>query len=46
MRSRATDLMEQGKDALNEEKERLEFAVDAGVSAYEAVPAFGSSRKG
>jgi len=46
MRSRATDLVEQGKDALNEEKERLEFAVDAGVTAYETGPAFTSSRKG
>ena len=44
MRDRASDLLEQGGEALNEEKERLAFAIDSGVSAYEAGPAFASTR--
>jgi gas vesicle protein len=38
MRNRADDLMAQGKEALNDEKERLEYAVDSGVSAYKSGP--------
>jgi len=38
MRNRADDLVDQGKDAFNDEKERLEYAVDSGVSAYKSGP--------
>ena len=44
--NRADDLMEQGKEAFSEEKERLEYAVDSGVSAYKSGPPFASTRKG
>src|SRR6266852_5355452 len=40
MRRRASDLMDQGKEALKEEKERLAFAIDSGVSAYKNAPSF------
>jgi ElaB/YqjD/DUF883 family membrane-anchored ribosome-binding protein len=38
MRNQADDLVEQGKEAFNDEKERLEYAVDSGVSAYKSGP--------
>jgi gas vesicle protein len=38
MRNRADDLVEQGKEAFTDEKERLEYAVDSGVSAYKSGP--------
>lgn len=46
MRNRAEGLVEEGKDAFNEEKERLEYAVDSGVSAYKSGPALASTRNG
>jgi gas vesicle protein len=39
MRNRANDLMDKGKQTLKEQKERLAYAVDSGVSAYKSGPA-------
>jgi len=44
MRRRASDLMDQGKEALKEEKERLAFAIDSGVSAYKNAPHLAASQ--
>ncbi len=46
MQSVANDLVDQGKEAFNEEKDRLAFAVDSGVSAYQAGPPFSTARNG
>jgi gas vesicle protein len=45
-RDRASDLLEQGGDAMNKEKDRLASAIDSGVSTYKAAPAFSGTRKG
>jgi gas vesicle protein len=45
MRDRATGLMDQGKEVLKEEKERLAYAIDSGVSAYKTGPVLAGSQQ-
>jgi gas vesicle protein len=45
MGNRAADIVDDSREALNDEKDRLEYAVDSGVSAYKSGPPFSSKRR-
>jgi gas vesicle protein len=43
IKTRANDLVDKSKQTLKEEKERLAYAIDTGVSAYKTGPAMPAS---